>query len=126
MIAILRGLPQLSPIQHRALSLRSQYFLFRDVGPSFLGLSILVLALGTPMRQIAPLIHRFLNPEDPVAHPTPLVTGRDLMRSLGIRPGPEVGKLLAAIQLAQAEGKVSTSSEALQWAAIEHKASPNS
>ena len=122
-IAILRGLPQLSPIQHTALSLRRQYFLFRDVGPSFLGLSILVLALGTPMGQMAPLINRFLNPEDPVAHPTPLVTGRDLMRSLGIRPGPQVGQLLAAIQLAQAEGEVSTSMEALQWAAIKLKAS---
>lgn len=125
-ITILRGLPQLSSIQERALPLRQQYFLFRDIGSSFLGLSILVLALGAPIGEIAPLIHRFLNPEDPVAHPTPLVTGRDLMRSLGIRPGPQVGQLLASIQLAQAEGKVSTATEALQWAAIELKALPHS
>ena len=125
-IAILRGLPQLHPVQERALPLRQQYFLFRDIGSSFLGLSILVLALGAPVGEIAPLINRFLNPEDPVAHPTPLITGRDLMRSLGIRPGPQVGKLLASIQLAQAEGKVSTATEALRWAAIEFKAFPHS
>ena len=125
-IAILRGIPQLYPIQAGDLSLRQQYFLFREIGASFLGLSILVLALGTPIDQIAPLIDRFLNPEDPVAHPNPLITGRDLMRSLGIRPGPQVGQLLASIQLAQAEGKVVTTAEALQWAAVEFKASCHS
>jgi tRNA nucleotidyltransferase (CCA-adding enzyme) len=39
------------------------------------------------------------------------------MRSLNIPPGQQIGKLLLEIQLAQAEGKISTREEALALAA---------
>src|SRR5262249_43809285 len=46
----------------------------------------------------------------------PLLNGDELMRALGIAPGPLVGRLLAAIGEAQAGGEISTREEALALA----------
>jgi poly(A) polymerase len=48
--------------------------------------------------------------------PARLVNGHDLMRHLRLKPGPEIGKLLEALQDAQVEGKVTTKKEALAFA----------
>jgi putative nucleotidyltransferase with HDIG domain len=48
--------------------------------------------------------------------PEKVVNGHDLMRAFKIKPGPKIGRLLEAIQDAQAEGKVSTKEEALRFA----------
>ena len=45
-----------------------------------------------------------------------LVDGHALMESLGLSPGPLVGRLLEAIQEAQGAGEVSTGQEALELA----------
>jgi poly(A) polymerase len=45
-----------------------------------------------------------------------LVNGHDLMRALGIPPGPEVGRLLEALREAQLTGRVRTRSQALALA----------
>ncbi|MCS7281770.1 MAG: HD domain-containing protein [Anaerolineae bacterium] len=45
-----------------------------------------------------------------------LVTGEDLMQELGLSPGPQIGRLLEAIQEAQAEGTIRTREEALDLA----------
>ncbi|MCY7278356.1 MAG: CCA tRNA nucleotidyltransferase, partial [Phormidesmis sp. CAN_BIN44] len=66
---------------------------------------------------ISMLIRRFLNADDPVAHPTPLLTGQDLMSALNLVAGPRIGQLLAALQLARAEGKITTREDALALAA---------
>jgi putative nucleotidyltransferase with HDIG domain len=47
--------------------------------------------------------------------PEKVIDGHELMKALRIPPGPKVGKLLAAVQDAQAEGKVRTKEEALQF-----------
>jgi tRNA nucleotidyltransferase (CCA-adding enzyme) len=52
-----------------------------------------------------------------VAHPVPLVSGQDLMTNLRLSPGPQIGQLLAEIQLARAEGFIATPTDALEWAA---------
>jgi tRNA nucleotidyltransferase (CCA-adding enzyme) len=39
------------------------------------------------------------------------------MTALRVPPGPRIGRLLAAIQLARAEAKIGTAAEALQLAA---------
>ncbi|EKQ67061.1 tRNA nucleotidyltransferase/poly(A) polymerase [Leptolyngbyaceae cyanobacterium JSC-12] len=98
-------------------ALRDQYFFFQGVGAIFPAVAVLALASGVPLSAIAPLIERFLNPTDPVAHPTPLVTGQDLMVNLQLPAGPLIGRLLAAIQLARAEGNICTPEEAIQLAA---------
>lgn len=118
-LAILRGMAlirQGTRLENGALSIRDRYRLFQSVGSSFLGLALLALANGTEPQLIEPLIQHYLNPDDPVAYPKALVSGRDLMKALDLRPGPSIGELLAAIQLAHAEGKLDTASEALIWA----------
>ena len=45
--------------------------------------------------------------------PEPLVDGRQLMAHLGLKPGPEVGRLLQLIEEAQAVGEIVTAEEAL-------------
>jgi poly(A) polymerase/tRNA nucleotidyltransferase (CCA-adding enzyme) len=46
----------------------------------------------------------------------PLLTGHDLMRALGLGPGPLVGRLLAAVGEAQAGGDITTPEEAITLA----------
>jgi len=48
--------------------------------------------------------------------PQPLVSGEDVMGVLGIGEGPEVGKILEAIEKAQAEGKIRTREDAIRLA----------
>ncbi len=112
-------LPQLQPekLISAQMPLAEQYFFFRTAGRVFPALAVLAVAAGTQVEAIAPLINRYLTPDDPVAHPTQLVTGVDLMKAFGLPSGPQVGRLLSAIQLAHAEGKIVTPSEALQLAA---------
>lgn len=98
------------------LSLREQYFLFQSVGAAFPALAVLAIAHGIALEAIAPLIQRFLTPDDPVAHPIPLLTGQDLMTALHLSAGPQIGQLLAAVQLARAEGEISNRTEAIEFA----------
>lgn len=98
------------------LSRREQFLFFQHVGVTFPAIALRVLALGIPLAIVTPLIERFLTPQDPIAHPVPLLTGQDLMTGLGLSPGPRVGQLLAEIQLARAEERIHTAAEALQFA----------
>ncbi|WP_347277488.1 CCA tRNA nucleotidyltransferase [Pseudanabaena sp. FACHB-2040] len=115
-VAILKGWLYLQSTQVEALSRRQQYMLFKASGSSFLGIALLGLAQGLSEPAIGSLIQRYLDPHDPVAHPCPLLSGRDLMQHLNLRPGPQIGELLEAIQIVQAEGEITTQAEALQWA----------
>lgn len=118
----LRLFPQFKVVN---MSLREQYFLFQDVGIVFSATTVLALADDitvkamsgdSPLCVYAPLINRYLNPDDLVAHPSPLVSGKELMIALNIPPSPLVGKILSEIAIAQAEGKVNTAQEALEFA----------
>lgn len=113
---LVKFLPQLQLVGKNPMSLSEQYFFFRGVGKVFPALAVLAVALGISIKAIAPLINRYFNPEDQVAHPVPLLTGTDLMRSLNLPSGPKVGQLLLNLGLARAEGKISTSAEALKLA----------
>lgn len=53
---------------------------------------------------------------EPAPEPVVLADGDDLIRELGLRPGPLIGRLLAAIGEAQAEGSITTRQEALALA----------
>ncbi len=93
-----------------------QYHFFQGVGAAFPALALCGLATGQPMGEMRMLINRFLDPSDQVAHPTPLVTGQDLMQTLQLSPSPQIGKLLAALQLARAEDRIHTRAAALDLA----------
>ena len=107
------------------LSLREQYFLFREAGSVFPTTAILATAYGNvvrdmsedkPLTTYASLLSRYLTPDDPVAHPTQLVSGTHIISSLNIPSSPLIGKLLTEIAVAQVEGKISTSYEAIEFA----------
>jgi tRNA nucleotidyltransferase (CCA-adding enzyme) len=117
-LSVLKFLPQMQAVSHLTQSLRKQYFFFQGIGAVFPALAVLVVALGTPIEDFLPLVKRFLDPTDPVAHPAPSLTGRDLMNALNLPAGPQIGRLLEAIQLAQAEGKISTRQNALHFAKV--------
>ena len=66
--------------------------------------------------KILDLFQRYLNPHDRVAHAKPLISGRDLLQHLEIKPGPKVGQLLTEVQIANIEGKINNKEEALAFA----------
>ena len=116
-VTILRHLPRLLAHATAPMSLTDQYFFFLDVGEVFPAIALLAAARVAQREPILSLLHRYSTPKDPVAHPQPLVTGNDLIKSLHLSPGPQIGTLLTNIQIARIEGKIATKEEALQFAA---------
>ncbi|MEG3940082.1 CCA tRNA nucleotidyltransferase [Microcoleus sp. N9_B2] len=116
-IGLLKYLPKLQAKPIAEMSLRKQYFLFRDVGIVFPVLAVLALAAGVAVDDISLLINRYLDADDIIAHPTQLVSGNELMESLNIPRSPLIGQLLMEIQLARVEGRIATREEALKLAA---------
>ncbi|WP_373539186.1 CCA tRNA nucleotidyltransferase [Chamaesiphon sp.] len=106
-------LPQLVGIE---MSLREQYFWFQAVGDNFSLMVVLAIGSGVELVNLAPLIDRYCDPLNQVAHPTPLVSGRDLMAGLELPPSPMIGKLLTEIQIARIMDKIATPTEAIQFA----------
>jgi poly(A) polymerase len=105
---------------------RAIYRYFRDTGE--VGIDILLLALADCLATRGPLVSM----EDWGKHcqlinyilaehdrqqaeilPVKLVSGHDIMDTLGLAPGPLVGKLLAMVNEAHASGELSTREEAL-------------
>ena len=86
------------------------------MGNNFSLLIILAITAGIELVDLVPLIDRYLDPYNQVAHPTPLVSGRDLVKSLEIAPSPTIGKLLTEIQIARILGKISTPVDAIEFA----------
>ncbi|MBN3908380.1 MAG: CCA tRNA nucleotidyltransferase [Nostoc sp. NMS1] len=133
----LKLLPQFQVVD---MSLREQYFLFRDADIVFPTTAVLAVALDNLVEAMSgdkpphtaaatslqtkasscpvwiPLIDRYLNPDDLVAHPTLLVSGKELIIALDIPASPIIGQLLTEIGVAQAEGKISTPTEAIAFA----------
>ena len=119
-------LPLLLSLATAPLSIRQQYVFFRDVLKAFPTLIALTLATAavredfeaqTWVELLKPIVNRYLDPEDQVAHPTPLIRGKDLIEALSLHPSRRMGKVLTEIQLARIEGKISTREEAIEFAA---------
>ncbi|GAX36798.1 CCA tRNA nucleotidyltransferase [Nodularia sp. NIES-3585] len=123
--AVTTALKLLPQLKSASMSVREQYLFFQEVGNLFAATIVLALVddnlvsviLGDQsLRVYAPLISRYLNPDDLVAHPTKLVSGDDLIIALNIKPSPKLGELLTEIAVAQAEGKISTPEQAIALA----------
>ncbi len=56
----------------------------------------------------------FLNKEDDIV-PAPLLSGDEIMRLLHLKPSPEIGRLIGALQEAQAAGEVQTREDAIRF-----------
>ncbi len=115
-VTLLKHLPQLQSHATQPMTLREQYFFFLEVDHVFSALIVLAVAEGMSVEAVAPLIDCYLNPNNQIAHPTPLITGNDLIQVLNLPPSPQIGKLLTEIQIARIEGKITTSEDALKFA----------
>ncbi|MFN5871003.1 MAG: CCA tRNA nucleotidyltransferase [Aphanizomenon sp.] len=123
--AITTELRMFSEIKAVDIPLRKQYFLFREMGILFPAVLVLALANDIVVKGVfeksmlvnyEPLIKRYLDKNDLVAHPIPLMNGKDIMKALNIPASPLVGELLMEIGIAQAEGKISTVEAAIELA----------
>ncbi|MBI4294605.1 MAG: CCA tRNA nucleotidyltransferase [Chloroflexi bacterium] len=105
---------------------RAIYRYFRDVGDAAIDTLLLSLAdhLAARGPNLDPAQWRWhVNVVDyaleqhlatqQAAAPARLVDGHDLMSVLGLRPGPELGRLLEVVREAQAAGEVATREQAL-------------
>jgi tRNA nucleotidyltransferase/poly(A) polymerase len=115
--------------QEPSLTRRAIYRFWRELGPA--GIDVCLLAWpttwlpwdrpfsrkpwGNYLLRIGALLDGAPGQETTPAA-DPLVTGDDLMRALGLKPGPRVGELLELIQEAQAVGEIQTVEEALRLA----------
>ncbi len=93
-----------------------RYRWFQKLGSLMPGLVLLALGMGMSWKAAVPWLSHYDNPEDPLAHPVPLLDGRILMQALGLTPGPQVGQLLTEVGEAQAAGRIQTQAEALDYA----------
>jgi poly(A) polymerase len=107
---------------------RAIYRFFRDTGEAGIDLLFLCLADHLATRAatldkagweehtgITAYVLKKRDEETKLAAPVKLINGKDIMQSLGLSPGPEVGKLLEALKEARATGEVSTRAEALKY-----------
>ncbi len=62
------------------------------------------------------LLNAYFFKAEAVVRPPRLIDGHRLMRELRLTPGPTIGKLLAAIEEAQAEGRIASAEDALALA----------
>jgi tRNA nucleotidyltransferase (CCA-adding enzyme) len=122
-------------------SARAIYRLFRDLGNMLPALLVLAQAdrratlgpkvteetLARASQLTETLLSRYFTPDDPMAHPIALVDGKLLMAELQLSPGPQIGKLLATLQEAQAIGEVQTRDQAFALARklLESSPKPN-
>jgi tRNA nucleotidyltransferase (CCA-adding enzyme) len=123
--AVTTALKLVPQVTSRTMSVREQYFFFQAAGKVFPATILLTLvdddlvpamSGDNTLQAYTPLISRYLNPDDLVAHPTKLVSGDELIIALKIAPSPKIGELLTEIAVAQAEGKISTPQQAIAFA----------
>jgi tRNA nucleotidyltransferase (CCA-adding enzyme) len=97
---------------------RQLYFFFAELG-KYLPHFVLYALAHSPHDYhnfIFELLAHYLDPGDRLAHPQPLITGKDLIDQLEIKPSPLIGQLLTEINIAQIEGKIGDAKDALAYA----------
>jgi poly(A) polymerase len=108
---------------------RAMYRYFRDTGE--VGVDTILLNLADHLASRGPTLDRdewlrhagtarymmkwYFDEQSREDSPKTMIDGHDIMRELGLAPGPEVGRLLNKVQEAQAAGEVSTREEALEY-----------
>ncbi|MCX5992465.1 MAG: HD domain-containing protein [Chloroflexi bacterium] len=108
---------------------RAIYRYFRDTGDVSIDIMFLTLAdfLATQgpnldlteWRRHCGLMEYVLSQreeDEALVRPPKLLDGDDLMKILGLKPGPKVGELLEAVREAQGAGEIATREEALAFA----------
>jgi len=118
------------PAPASLVSRRAVYRFFRDVGAAGVDIALVSLADfwahfgGNPppaelwehrLSISAQLLGAYFESHAEMVAPPPLLTGRDLIQTLGLKPGPQLGELLEAAREAQAAGEVKDQAEALEF-----------
>ncbi len=118
--------PQMA--QNGLPSRRALYRYYRDAGEAatdvlFLSLADHMAARGPDLDLREWRVHIALmnyicknQYEEQISRPQRLLTGNDLMKALGLPPGPAIGRLLRAIEEAYAAGEIGTRDDALALA----------
>jgi hypothetical protein len=119
----------------KTVSSRAMYRLFHDLGKE--GVDLVLLHLSNALSRYSPGFQEAVVPEAPGEFPEflkvardllgyyygefagvrakPLLSGREIMGALGLRPGKTVGALLLKLREAEAAGRVRTREEALEF-----------
>ena len=111
---------------------RSIYRYFRDTGEA--GIDICLLSLAdmratyettlTPQAWLVELdacralLEAYWENNAEVVSPPRLLNGREVIEAFGLKPGPQIGKLLDAVRERQATGHISSREEALDFARL--------
>jgi tRNA nucleotidyltransferase/poly(A) polymerase len=90
-------------------------FLFLADGLAARGPRTTLDAWERQVRYVAHVLAR-RHEDETIAKPQRLVSGDDLITALGLGPGPEIGRVLAAIEDAQGAGEITTREEAIEFA----------
>lgn len=116
--------------KNETVSRRATFRFFRRSGTAGLDIGLLSIAdylatyggLGDRekwtrlLEVIDQLYDHYFNHYDETVRPVPLIDGRELMETFDLDPGPEVGRLLRAIEEAQAAGEINSIVEATAFA----------
>ena len=108
------------------LTRRAAYRFYRDAGEAGVGVVLLALAdamavwcrgLTRPrwralLRNASALFKAYFEHPAEIVAPPALLNGHDLI-ALGLRPGPQMGRILEALREAQAAGEIATREEAI-------------
>ncbi len=108
-------------------SRRALFRFYRDLGDAAPAVILLFLAdflgargedvdageLDEALDHAAAWLEPFLMEDDPV--PAPLLSGSEIIDLFGLKPGPEIGRLIEALQEAQAAGEVRTRDDAVAF-----------
>lgn len=92
---------------------RERYRMFRAAGPAGPEAVLLAAARDGWSAAYAELLDESLERYHHPQHP--LLTGTEVMRILGIGPGPGVGRALEEVEEARADGELHTADEAALW-----------
>ena len=98
------------------MTLREQYFFFSEAKKVFPIVAIRAIVAGISGAVVSPLIERYLDKNDLILNPRQLITGKDLIQTLQLKPSPLIGYLLTEVSIARVEGKISNKKEALDFA----------
>jgi len=82
-------------------------------------LAVAPLARESPSLEVAPRVRALLDvffTDRARLIPPRLLDGANLIRALGMAPGPEIGRVLAAVRRAQLDGRIATRAEGLALA----------
>ena len=124
------GRPYMLTKEGGSPSRRAIYRFFRDTGATGVEICLHSLAdfmgkfeaqvpqdeLEEHLETLRTLLEAYFEHPREQVRPPALVNGEDLMRDLGLKPGPKIGELLEAVREAQAAGEVGDREGALQLA----------